>query len=89
MKRLRRWFFMWLEIILDRLSHWQSEHDLCELCRRYTADRVCVGCDRRIDYECDSCYYYDETLCSECRGTISPEQESEDIKQAGEYPVVD
>jgi hypothetical protein len=89
MIRLRRWFFYWLEIVIDRLSYWQCEHDLCEICKRYTADRICIGCNRRIDYECDSCYYNDENLCIECRKDITPEQEAEDARLAAEYPIVD
>lgn len=80
--KLRRWFYGWLEVLIDRASHWQSYHDLCEVCREGTADRVCVGCNRRIDYECDSLYYEDETLCAICRNDITPEEEAKDRAEA-------
>lgn len=83
--KIRRWFFYWLEVFIDRASHWQSELDLCEICKDYTADRICVGCDRRIDHTCDSNYYYeDESLCTLCRATITPEEEAEDRRLAEE-----
>lgn len=87
--KIRRWLFYWLEIWIDRASHWQSEHDLCEICKDYTADRICVGCDRRIDHMCDSAYYDDETLCDICRKDITPEEEAEDRRLAEELAPVE
>jgi hypothetical protein len=84
MLRLKRWFYAWLEVLIDRASYWQSNHDLCEICHVGTADRVCIGCERRIDYECESGYCSDVDLCSICRAEITPEQEAEALREAAD-----
>jgi hypothetical protein len=76
--RIKRWFLRWLEVVIDRLSHWQAENDTCEVCQKFTADRECIGCDRRYCHDCESGYYEDADLCTLCRADITPEQEAED-----------
>jgi hypothetical protein len=82
--RLRRWFYGKIASI----AHWLGTKDVCELCMEEIADGPCVGCERRICMNCDSGYYADEMLCTECRKDITPEEEAEDRKDAanGEGP---
>lgn len=67
--KIRRWFFRKLDILIDGLSHWQSEHDSCELCGVGAAAEICVNCDRRIDLDCESGWYEDAPLCEQCCST--------------------
>ena len=77
MNRLKRWFF---EVLRDFLL----QHDHCEICSEFEPFYTCISCDRRYCVDCESGYYEDENLCSECRATITPEQEAEDWKEAVE-----
>lgn len=72
--RLKRWFFG----KLDSVGNWLIQHDICEICHEETVDLTCVGCKRRICINCDSGYYADETLCTDCRKDITPEEEAAD-----------
>jgi hypothetical protein len=69
-------FYWWLECKASNLSQ-------CELCHEETIARQCIGCKAYICYGCDSMYYEDETLCAECRATITPEQEAQDRAECG------
>jgi hypothetical protein len=69
--KLRRWFFgKW-----HRVNSWIEDKDVCEICGEERADTVCIGCGKRICWLCNSLYYIDEDLCTECRRDITPEEE--------------
>lgn len=71
LNHLLQGFYWWLEEKSSGLS-------CCEICNDEPVARVCIGCDKYIGYGCDSLYYADETLCTECRSTITPEEEAQD-----------
>jgi len=77
-KWLKREFFGWWPSFRD----WVNAKDSCEICGNEIADNICVGCDRRICGMCESGYYSDESLCTECRKDITPEELEEDRKDA-------
>jgi len=79
-KWLKREFFGWW----SGFREWVNAKDSCELCGNEHTDYICVGCDRRICCMCDSGYYTDAELCTECRKDITPEEEEEDRKLAAE-----
>ena len=72
--RLRRWLFSFIE----RVNHWNVDHDLCELCDTDESQTNCITCGKRICYGCDSRYYDDVELCTECRKNITPKEEEDD-----------
>lgn len=80
-KRLRRWFY---GKIAD-IAYWLGTKDVCELCGEDIADGGCVGCERRICMNCDSGYYDDETLCTDCRAKITPEEEESDRQEQANF----
>ena len=67
-KWLKREFFGWFAGFKDYISGLDS----CELCGNEQADNICVGCDRRICCMCNSGYYEDAELCTDCRAKITP-----------------
>jgi hypothetical protein len=69
---------------IKRLNCYREENDLCELCHEETADYICVGCDRQICGACDSAYYRDAELCTDCRAKITPEEEEQDRRESAE-----
>jgi hypothetical protein len=77
-KFLKREFFSWWPSFRD----WVNAKDSCELCGNEIADNICVGCDRRICDMCNSGYYADAELCTNCRANLTPEEEAEDRKEA-------
>ena len=79
-KDMKRILWDWWEGFRD----WVNAMDSCELCGNEQSDYMCVGCQRRICAMCESGYYADENLCSECRKNISPEEEAEDKKEAAD-----
>lgn len=83
--RIRRWFLGTIYRFEKALGCWITEHDLCELCHSETVGEVCIGCQARICYLCDSGYYSDENLCNKCRKEITPEEEAEDRRLQAEY----
>src|SRR5580692_11251402 len=76
--RIMRWIYWKLDNFRCELNMWLDEHDLCEVCRDEPAANECIGCGQRVGFECNSFYYEDETLCTECRATITPEEEAQD-----------
>jgi hypothetical protein len=77
-KKLKReFFYRW-----RGFSNWINEQDACEICGNEQAQDICVGCDRRICYMCNSGYYEDAELCTSCRKDITPEEEAEDRRLA-------
>jgi hypothetical protein len=84
-KYLKREFFGWFAGFKDYISGLDS----CELCGNEQADNICVGCDRRICCMCNSGYYEDAELCTDCRAKITPEEEEEDRKESANYLAVD
>lgn len=80
MQAFKRWFFGWFK----GFAEWVSGKDECELCGNEKADYICVGCDKRICCMCDSGYYQDAELCTECRKNITPEELAEDRKDAAD-----
>ena len=82
--KVRRWFFGWLEVFIDRASHWQNDHDICELCKEEVTSLICIGCERRHCHECTSGFYEDVDQCNLCRNDISPEEEAEMMCEAAE-----
>ena len=78
--KVRRWFLRkW-----QSLDHWIKELDACELCGNEKADCECVGCDRRICCMCNSGYYEDVELCTDCRKEISPQEEQADCEDTAQ-----
>ena len=77
-KWLRREFFGWFAGFKDYISGLDS----CELCGNEQSHYICVGCERRICYMCNSGYYTDAELCQVCRTNITPEEEEEDRRDA-------
>jgi hypothetical protein len=75
-KQFKRWYYGKIAYLSYRLEMM----DVCELCKEGIVDAPCVGCGRRICGSCDSLYYEDEYLCTECRKDITPEEEEEDRK---------
>ena len=75
--RIKRWVFDFIKRLIE-------EHDLCGICGDDVGDYLCVGCDRRICGACDSRYYNDAELCTECRKNITPEEEEMDRRESAE-----
>jgi hypothetical protein len=75
-KYLKREFFGWFAGFKDYISGLDS----CELCGNEQSHYICVGCERRICYMCNSGYYTDAELCTDCRKDITPEELAEDRK---------
>lgn len=65
-KWLKREFFGWFAGFKDYISGLDS----CELCGNEQADNICVGCERRICYMCNSGQIENDTLCYECHEDV-------------------
>jgi hypothetical protein len=83
-RKFLRYLYWHLHDWISSVALWLDVHDVCEVCKKESAANVCIGCDRRICFECNSGYYEDETLCMECRKEITPEEEAEDRQLAQE-----
>jgi hypothetical protein len=76
-KWLKREFFDWFA----GFKNFIQGLDCCELCGNEQADSICVGCDKRICCMCDSGYYSDVELCTNCRANLTPEEEAQDREE--------
>ena len=77
-KDIRRSFFSWWSGFRD----WIDGLDACEICGNEMSNYICAGCEKRICCMCESGYYSDENLCTECRKEITPEEEEKDRRDA-------
>ena len=66
------------------LAYRIKQLDKCELCKTNEVMSTCIGCNKRICYECESGYYADVELCNECRKEITPEEYADDCRGKAE-----
>jgi hypothetical protein len=74
---------------LDQINYFFGPYDLCEICHDQRSDNICIGCERRICYQCTTGYYVDGDLCTICRASITPEEEAEDQRDQAELDAED